>query len=140
MSTVKVIDISLPDPDVREILRYMGCKESNEELDQLIEKGLFECSEKVCARVVFAEFKVCEDENGLDLTFAKTDSTDLKKVLNGCERILLFGATVGIEIDRLILKYGKISPALALCIQAIGSERIEACCDAFCKQVAPKKQ
>ena len=138
MSAIKIIDISLPDPDVREILRYMGCKESNEELDQLIEKGLFECREKVCARVVFAEFKVCDLENGLDLTFAATDSSDLKKALNGCDRFLLFGATVGIGIDRLILKYGKISPAMALCIQAIGTERIEACCDTFCRQMREK--
>lgn len=138
MITVKVIDISLPDPDAREILRYMGCKELNGELEALINKGIFECRGKVNSRVVFAEYGALEDSGRLDLTFANTSSRDLGKALTGCDRILLFGATVGIEIDRLILKYGKISPSLALCIQAIGAERIEAVCDAFCRQMAEK--
>ena len=138
MITAKVIDISLPDPDAREILRYMGCKELNGELEALINKGLFECRGKVNARVVFAEYGALEDSGRLDLTFANTSSRDLGKALTGCDKILLFGATVGIEIDRLILKYGKISPSLALCIQAIGAERIEAVCDAFCRQMAEK--
>lgn len=36
------------------------------------------------------------------------------------------------EIDRLIAKYGKISPTKALIFQAIGSERAEALCNLFC--------
>ena len=45
---------------------------------------------------------------------------------------MLFAATVGLEIDRAIVKYGKLRPSLAVCIQAVAAERIEALCNAFC--------
>lgn len=47
------------------------------------------------------------------------------------EDAIYFGATIGIEIDRIINKYGRISPARALIAQGIGAERIESLCDAF---------
>ena len=58
-------------------------------------------------------------------------SNDLNKNLIGCDRIIVFAATIGIEIDRLISKYGRLSPAKALCFQAIGAERIESLCETF---------
>ena len=45
---------------------------------------------------------------------------------------MLFVSTIGLEIDRLIYKYGSISPLKALCFQAIGTERVESLCDEFC--------
>lgn len=67
----------------------------------------------------------------LDLGFTVTHSRDLQKNLKGCCRIILFGATVGLELDRLIARYGRLSPSKALCFQAIGAERIESLCNAF---------
>ena len=48
---------------------------------------------------------------------------------------VVFGATVGLAIDRLIARYGHISPVKALFFQAIGAERIEAVCDLFCADI-----
>ena len=45
-------------------------------------------------------------------------------------------ATVGVGIDRLIAKYSRISPSKALMLQAIGAERIEALCNAFCNDLS----
>ncbi|MBQ2880040.1 MAG: Vitamin B12 dependent methionine synthase activation subunit, partial [Anaerotignum sp.] len=56
--------------------------------------------------------------------------------LRGCNSALVFGATIGIEIDRLISKYGRISPSKALFFQAIGAERIESLCDVFCHDIS----
>ena len=67
----------------------------------------------------------------LDLGFTVTHSRDLQKNLKGCCRIILFGATVGLELDRLIARYGRLSPSKALCFQAIGAERIESLCNVF---------
>ena len=47
----------------------------------------------------------------------------------------MFSATVGIEIDRFIRKYGRISPTKALFFQAIGSERVEALADKFNEEI-----
>ena len=64
----------------------------------------------------------------------------IKKLLlnNNCTSIVLFAATLGIGIDRLLLKYNRTSPATALCIQAIGAERVEALCNAFSLELKEK--
>jgi cobalamin-dependent methionine synthase I len=49
---------------------------------------------------------------------------------------VVFAATVGLEPDRLIARYGRLRPTKALLVQAIGAERIEAVCDAFCADIA----
>ena len=138
MKMIRLTEVSLPSPDRREILRYMGCKGYDAELEALIEKGLALCEGKISSRVVYTEFEITRGDAALDLGFAVTDSRALSKALDGCDSILLFAATVGIEVDRLILKYGKVSPSLALCIQAIGAERIEAVCDSFCNEMNEK--
>ncbi|MBQ8861679.1 MAG: hypothetical protein IJ021_02940, partial [Clostridia bacterium] len=63
--------------------------------------------------------------------FTKTNSVHLRKNLSGCKNILLFSATVGLGIERLITRYSKVSPVKALIFQAIGAERIESLCEVF---------
>ena len=50
-------------------------------------------------------------------------------------RIILFAATVGAPFDRLIQKYSLLAPSKALIMQAIGAERVESLCDAFCEKM-----
>ena len=66
----------------------------------------------------------------------QTDSQGLCRNLQGCDKVILFAATVGLAPDRLIARYGRLSPTKALCMQAIGAERIESLCDAFCDELA----
>ena len=66
---------------------------------------------------------------------AKTASDSLRRNLAACDRIVVFAATLGLDIDRLIARYGARSPAKALMLQAIGAERIEALCDIFCEHL-----
>ena len=115
----------------KEILRYSGCKNSNDEINGLIESCLEECKDKFIYKVSFREFNISSDDDTLDLSFARLNSKGLKKNLDGCFKIILFAATVGIDIDRLIMRYSRSNPAKALIFQAIGAERIEALCDAF---------
>ena len=49
---------------------------------------------------------------------------------------MVFCATVGVGIDRIIAKYNRLSPAKAVLLQALGSERVEALCDALCGEIA----
>ena len=68
----------------------------------------------------------------LDLGFATVNSRDLERSLEGCDKIILFAATAGIGIDRLILKYGRLSPSKAAVIQAAGAALVERWCDEIC--------
>jgi cobalamin-dependent methionine synthase I len=52
--------------------------------------------------------------------------------LSGCSEVVIFAATVGLDFDRLVGRYKRVSPSKALLIQALGAERVEALCDKFC--------
>ena len=136
MSVINIKEYPAPEINRRDILRYMQAKGDDGVLDALIDRGLAHSLDKLSYKVCFAEFPVIERNDTLDLGFALTDSRDLKKCLDGCGSIILFAATVGIELDRLILRYSRLEPSMALCLQAIGSERAEALCDAFCDEMA----
>ncbi len=118
---------------VAEIARYAGIKgDLPSDIALTIEDCISEIRRAALTyKVCFAEYPITRGD-GLDLTFARVRSADLAKNLRGCESIILFAASVGINMDRLILKYSKTAPSRALIMQAAGAERIEALCDAFC--------
>lgn len=114
----------------KEILRYAGCRGEDKEVLSLIHSCVDEVRKKLSYKVCYGEF---------DISSFHIKSEKLLKNLENCSQVVIFAATVGIEIDRIIAKYGRISPSKALVMQAIGAERIEALCDAFCKDLANKK-
>ena len=132
---------SYSDIEVRrdEILRYAGIKQTNEELDSLIDSCLDEILSKLMYKVCFSECAVSRVGDGVCFGNVKSTSKTLKRKLDGCETAIVFAATLGLEIDRLIARYGHVSPSRALIFQAIGAERIEAVCDAFCADIAKEK-
>lgn len=131
--SVSVITLQAPPVCEREILRYASCREADKNtlalLRECVDKALPLISYKVCYKVL--DLKISGEECGFGAFCLK--SKDLAKNLSGCERVLLFGATVGLSLDRLISAQARLSPARALFLQALGAERIEALCDEFCK-------
>lgn len=132
MITVKTYDA--PAINRREILRYAGAKEETPELAALLDECLAELGDKLVYKVCYAEYDIVYEEFATDLGFSRTESRDLLKNIGDTDTVLLFVATVGIEMDRLIAKYARISPAKALLMEAIGNERVESLCDAFCAE------
>ena len=118
-----------------EILRYAGCKVSDSETDTLLNSCLNELKGKLIFKVCFCELSLTLNCDDCDFELFSLKSAKLASNLSGCGRVILFAATIGVEIDRLIAKYGRISPAKALMFQAIGAERIEALCDDFCDEL-----
>lgn len=123
----------------REILRYAGCKSPDSEILSLLHSCLNEVREKLSYQVCYRELSVRAEDSLCDFGFFRLKSKHLAQNLEGCSNVILFAATVGIQIDRLIAKYGRMSPSKALMMQAIGAERIEALCDAFCEELAAEK-
>lgn len=121
--------------DKNEILRYMGVSGENEDMTALLDECLKECAGLFAYRVCYREFSVKHETDFIDLGFARSKSDTVKKRLTGANEIILFAATVGLNIDRLITKYSGVSPAKAVVFQAIGAERIESLCDVFCKEI-----
>lgn len=119
-----------PPVDRREILRYSGCRGESAEVEALLDELVSSCKGVFRYQVCYREFPVSFGEE-TDIGFLKTPSKGLRKHLQNCHKAVVFAATVGIGIDRLIAKYSRLSPTKALLLQAYGAERVEALCDAF---------
>lgn len=129
----------------KEILRYAGCKglktqTTNVQIENLLQECLTEVLPKLSYKLCYRKLPVKIKNDLCDLGSIKVQSKDLAKNLQGCKEVILFGATIGVEIDRFITKYSHLSPAKAVMFQAIGAERIEAVCDAFCKTLEEEYQ
>lgn len=128
-------------PTVRreEILRYAGVRGTVEDLSPLLEECIEEAEAVLTYAVCYSEFSITRSEQTLDLGFLVTRSRDLRKNLARCSSGIVFAATVGLGIDRLIARYSAISPTKALMFQAIGAERIESLCDVYCRDLSEKQ-
>ena len=128
-----------PPVDMGEILRYMGCAKENDDALNIAKECLEMCKDVLTYCVCFDEFPISHCDNGVVFPFAKVTSLSLLKHLKEYENAVIFAGTIGIGLDRFILKYSRISPSYALAFQAIGAERIEALCDAFCEDLRSQK-
>ena len=125
-----------PPLDKKEILRYAGCGQPILAELALMEESLALCRGQLSYKVCFAHFPVMVMGDRVDFHFFQVESKHLAKNLSGCAEAIVFGATVGLEMDRLIARYSKLSPAKGLFLQAIGAERIESLCHTFCTDMA----
>ena len=123
--------------DEKEILRYamlpsFAPKPEELPLQECLKaaKGAAQC------RAVWRRYLLVRDGDTLDLGFAKTDSRDLKKHLEGCGEILLFACTAGAETDRRIARAKLLSPTRGLLMHAIGAQQVEGGCDRLCARLA----
>ena len=130
-----------PPPDVKEILRYAGVKknQNSDELLPLVHECIEEAKSSFSYKVCYAEFPITRCDGALDLGFAKTSSLSLEKNLSGCDSVIVFVATIGLPIDRLITKYSSLSPSRALMYQSLGAERVEALVECFYEDMKAQK-
>lgn len=134
-------DLSVPEINVKEVLRYAGVpvtSSPDSELEALTGEVLNEVKGVFDYRVSYIEVGISRD-GGLILGNIRINSRDLEKCLCGCDSAVIFAATVGSGIDRLIGKYSRLSPSRAALLQACGAERIEALCDAFCQRLREER-
>lgn len=135
MATVLTKAYAAPVPDFSEAMRYAGLPKTAAVPDTL--KTVFaELESALSYKVCYTEYPVKADGDTLDLGFATVQSANLATNLDGCDRVVLFAATVGLAPDRLSEKYRRLSPEKALYANAIGAERVEALCDTFCRELS----
>ncbi|MBQ8342860.1 MAG: Vitamin B12 dependent methionine synthase activation subunit [Clostridia bacterium] len=130
MYNIRVKTFSLPKADEKEILRYAGSKEADAGLRALLSECLIESERAISPRACYCELTKTDFYRLVD---GAAQSEGLKARLCGCDRVVLFAASVGLETDRLMERYAKISPVKSLLFQAIGAERIECLCEVLCE-------
>lgn len=134
MTVIKKI-YDAPPVNEREILRYAGCRDADDATLTLLRDALSEAEPQLSYQLCYAEFPVEIADEFCDLGSFCIKSSSFSKNLAGCKSTVIFAATVGIRLDRLISKYSRLAPARAVMLQAIGSERVEALCDVFCNEL-----
>ncbi|MBR5937124.1 MAG: Vitamin B12 dependent methionine synthase activation subunit [Clostridiales bacterium] len=136
------LDYETPSLNVTEWLRY-SCipvyeqenAAKDPELASSMEKALSLINGALSFRVGFVVVPLTWDEEGFPVFPFEQRSEKLRKNLQGCDRAVLFAATIGSGIDRLIRRYEKADPKLGLLLQGLGAERVESLCDAFNDEV-----
>ena len=128
--------------DAKEILRYAGYGNHIPEGD--IKKRFESITEEVLGalklRACCLVLPICVTNGLVDFGSFQANSGQLSKNLAGCRRALLFSATIGTQVDRIIGKYSRTSPASAVIAQAVGTAAVESWCDLFILQIAKSLQ
>lgn len=122
----------------RETLHYLGlraCDVPPEETEAVIDECEKLALDNQDLKAVWSVYDIKADGDNLDLGFAEVKSHALSLNLRGCKKIVLFASTVGAGIDRLIVRYKRISPARAAVLQAIGATMAEEWCDMLCERL-----
>ena len=119
----------------KEISRYADCKDLSPEIEMLLDECIEEATQTLSYKVCYCILPINISGNTIDFGAFKINSEKLAINLKNCESAIIFGATLGTDIDRIIMKYGKLSPTKALFFQAIGATMIETLCDEFCKDI-----
>ena len=126
----------------KEVLRYLGYGKNNADDGTLamIEKCICEIRPKLSCRACYDRFPVSADKNSiLNLGFTSSSSESLAKNLKGCSEIILFTATTGFDVDRIIQRYSVTSPAYAVTAQAVGTAAIENWCNILCDRFSKRE-
>ena len=81
-------------PDKKMALRFMGCKELSDSLEEVYEKSLQEYKKAAIFKAVYRETSVTFfGEKGIRFDFGEIESADLRKNLEGCSSAFIFAAT-----------------------------------------------
>lgn len=115
----------------REILRYLGHKgqEVPDNVEELILECRLELERDAAPRAIWREYPFSMRGHVLDMGCLETESRSLERNLKDCERVILFAATLGSQVDVLLQRYGKIQMSEAVVMQAASVAMLESFCD-----------
>jgi len=100
-----------------------------------LEKAISLINGKCNFRAGYVSGKLNRDEDGFPILPFSQKSENLKKNLNHCDGYVMFTATIGAEIDRLIRRYEISDSTMGMFLQGVGAERVESLCNYFNDEV-----
>lgn len=112
----------------REAVRYLGYGTHEADADTLgmIRECFEELGRTAKKRIVYRVFDLHLAEDGhMEIGNMRIESRSLFKNLKGCEKVILLGATLGVETDFLMKRYSCTDMARAVVLQACGAAFLE---------------
>lgn len=124
-----------------EVLRYAGVRDKNLCGDDVIQSAILainEVGESAAPKKIDKECLL--QINGIEchIDGIRIQSAALAEHLAGCERALLFAATLGSGVDLLIMRYSQIKMSYAVMLQAAAAALIELYCDLLSEELETK--
>lgn len=123
----------------KEAVRYLGYGRNavDEQTSALIDKSFTDLESAANAKFIYRIFDLtyAEEER---VCFEDTEirSRSLGRNMSGCEQIVLFGATLGIGVDKLLARKSVTDMAEAVVLQACAAALLEEYCDECQEQIA----
>lgn len=127
--------------NLKETLRYLGYKggQADEQTLKMVQECWKELEDKVVKRTCFREFSLSFSEDGeIDMGCLQTKSQALGRNLKGCEKVVLFAATLGVQTDTLIRRYSHLQMSKAVVMQAAAAAMLEDYCDEVNEKIRQK--
>ena len=123
--------------DKAEVLRYMrtNSKTRDDKILALVDEAIERLESGVKPKTLLRIFDCNIGECAVEVGGYIFESKRLAENLKGCRRLALFGATLGIEADRMINSASKDNLALAIALQAAAATMIEEVCDSLEKEL-----
>lgn len=123
----------------REAVRYLGYGRNavDERTSALIDKGFSDLGSAANAKFICRLFDLsCMEKEKICFENLVIRSKSLGRNLAGCEQIMLFGATLGIGVDKLLARKSVTDMAEAVVLQACAAALLEEYCDECQEQIA----
>ncbi len=127
----------------KEAVRYLGYGKNavDDQTLRLIADSFGKLQSVMSRKSVYRIFDL-EQADAENIRFGNlaVKSKNLGKNLQGCDKIVLFGATLGIEVDQLLSRTSKTDMAKTVVLQACAAALLEEYCDECQEQVGAELQ
>lgn len=114
-----------------DILRYMrtSSKTEDEKILALVDEAIEVVNDNVSPKTLYQIFDCTVTEDKLIIGDKIFNSKKLAENLKGCNRVVMFGATLGVECDRLVKTASATDVAKAMALQAVLADKVEEVCN-----------
>ena len=119
--------------DKSEILRYLrtSSKTDDERILLLVDEAMAAIARTAQPKTLYRIFDCTVTEDTVTVGGVPFHSRRFAQNMRGCRRAVVFGATLGIQTDRLINAAATTDIAKAMAYQAAAASEIETVCDAL---------
>ncbi len=127
--------------DINEVLRYSGIRSAegcNESIIADAVRAVEQVGQAALPKVISRECSLSVNGSVCSIDDIAFVSRSLSEHLAGCDKALLFAATLGSGVDMLISRYSAVRMSYAVMLQGAAAALIELYCDMECAKLESK--
>lgn len=126
-----------------EAVRYLGYgkKTADERTRRMVDEAFLQLEQAADPKSICRIFDIGQNsEEGIQIGNLTIISHSLARNLRGCERVVLFGATLGAETDQLIRRASVTDMSRAVVLQACAAAYLEEYCDEMQRMIGQEME